>query len=90
MPKIADQITKERVSLLAQIRPSPSCAGLSCVPKALRVRGALKAAQRRWRSKHHIAGARAGAGWRRKAGHRRDTVTFSASSPDIRAVDHRK
>ena len=29
-------------------------------------------------------------GWRRKAGHRRDTVTFSASSPDIRAVDHRK
>ena len=90
VPKIADQITKERVSLLAQIRPSPSCAGLSCVPKALRVRGALKAAQRRWRSKHHIAGARAGAGWRRKAGHRRDTVTFSASSPDIRAVDHRK
>ena len=57
--KMADQITKERVCLLVQIRPSPSCASLSCVPKALRVRGALKAAQRRWRSKHHIAGARA-------------------------------
>ena len=49
----------KKVSLLGQIRPSPSCASLSCVPKALRVRGALKAAQRRWRSKHHIAGARA-------------------------------
>ena len=37
----------KEVSLLGQIRPSPSCASLSCVPKALRVRGALKAAQRR-------------------------------------------
>ena len=37
----------KKVSLLGQIRPSPSCASLSCVPKALRVRGALKAAQRR-------------------------------------------
>ena len=47
VPTMADQITKERVCFLAQIRPSPSCASLSCVPKALRVRGALKAAQRR-------------------------------------------
>ena len=48
VPKMADQIKSlKKVSLLGQIRPSPSCASLSCVPKALRVRGALKAAQRR-------------------------------------------
>ena len=48
VPTMADQIKSlKKVSLLGQIRPSPSCASLSCVPKALRVRGALKAAQRR-------------------------------------------